>query len=83
MKLEGWNHIPHGYAAEFDLEHAPRWLRVWFNCPFLDRFAYPVVVRRGFASLSLMPGAQPGAPIADGWRVVAYPDESLTNEEEP
>jgi hypothetical protein len=40
--------IPEGYGATFDVASAPLWLRVWFTTPFVDRFAYPLLVKRGF-----------------------------------
>lgn len=55
MRLEGWNHIPDGYGARFDLPAAPRWLRVLFRTPFLDRFAYPLLVKRGHGYLQPSP----------------------------
>jgi hypothetical protein len=69
MRLVGWNDIPSGHGAEFDLEDAPWWLRLWFRTPFIDRFAYPVVVRRGYGWLTPHRGVEPG-PIGDvGWRL--------------
>jgi|tagenome__1003787_1003787.scaffolds.fasta_scaffold20945817_2 hypothetical protein len=71
MHLEGWNSIPTGYGASFDLTSAPVWLRVWFSTPFIDRFAYPVAVRRGYATLSPHPGwpTTGRGSVPDGWRV--------------
>ena len=51
MRLEGWNHIPEGYSATFDAPSAPLWLRMWFRTPFVDRFAYPLMVKGGFGYL--------------------------------
>jgi hypothetical protein len=71
MRLEGWNHIPLGYSARFELDAAPRWLRVWFHTPFVDRFAYPLAVRRGFGVLHPHPGwpADEREDVPAGWRV--------------
>lgn len=71
MRLEGWNHVPRGYAAHFDVRAAPAWLRVWFRTPFLDRFAYPHLVERGFGYLTPHPGLEPAdrEEVSDGWRV--------------
>jgi hypothetical protein len=71
MRLEGWNHIPTGYGADFDVEAAPRWLRIWFRTPFLDRFAYPLMVKRGFAYLAPHPGVGPEDrdEVSGGWRL--------------
>jgi hypothetical protein len=69
VRLAGWNDIPRGYGAEFDLAQAPLWLRAWFKTPLLDRFAYPVAVRRGYGWLTKQPTLD-AAPIGDdGWQV--------------
>jgi hypothetical protein len=47
MNHEGWNHAPQGFRATFDTDAAPWWLRAVVSTPFIDRFGYPVVVRRG------------------------------------
>lgn len=70
MRRTGWN-VPRGYGARFDPSGAPRWLRLLYGTPFLDRFAYPLLVRRGLGFLS----PQPGWPDEDlgvvdgGWRL--------------
>lgn len=71
MDLESWNRIPDGYGADFDLQGAPWWLRVWFHTPFVDRFAYPIAVRRGYGWLSQHPGLTTGrlASVPRGWRI--------------
>jgi hypothetical protein len=69
--LEGWNHIPKGYAATFDVDAAPRWLRIWFRTPIVDRWAYPQMVTRGFGYLTPHPGipVEPPADMPNGWRL--------------
>ncbi|WP_139813352.1 hypothetical protein [Prescottella equi] len=73
MRLEGWNSIPKGFGARFDLSHAPWWLRGWMATPFIDRFAYPVVVARGLGYLTAHPGSDPAGLSSDaaarGWRL--------------
>lgn len=71
MRLEGWNEIPDGYGAWFDIRHAPLWLRLWFRTPILDRFAYPVVVRRGLGYLTADSGRVPEqlGEVGPGWHI--------------
>jgi hypothetical protein len=71
MPLEGWNHIPRGYGADFDVASAPWWLRLWFGTPFVDRYAYPRLVRRGHGYLTPNPGcpADDREPTGGGWRL--------------
>ena len=71
MRLEGWNHVPQGYGARFTLDSAPLLLRLWFRIPVLDRFAYPVAVRRGYGVLDPHPAWPPDKreAVPDGWRL--------------
>jgi hypothetical protein len=71
MTLEGWDHIPRGYGAEFVLDDAPWWLRFWFHTPFIDCYAHPKVVARGHAFLIPHPNwpeSEREVP-GPGWRV--------------
>lgn len=69
--MEGWNTIPRGYGAHFDVAAAPWWLRALFRSPLVDRFAYPMLVSRGYGWLTEQPGmgCDPAAAIARGWRI--------------
>ncbi len=71
MRLEGWNHIPEGYGADFEVAAAPLWLRVLFRTPFLDRFAHPLLVQRGHGFLVPHPTEPPEGRgvVADGWKL--------------
>ncbi len=72
---EGWNSIPAGFAAVFDVERAPLWLRVAHRTPFIDRTTYPRLVSAGLGYLVAHPGTPPSADAvaraeARGWTVV-------------
>ena len=71
MTSEGWDHVPRGYGADFDVASAPWWLRLWFRTPFLDRYAYPRLVRRGHGYLTPFPdhAANEREPVRGGWRL--------------
>jgi hypothetical protein len=71
MRLEGWNNIPRGYGAHFDVAEAPWWLRAIFRSPLIDRFAYPMLVSRGYGWLTEQPGMEsdPTAATERGWRI--------------
>ncbi|TRZ86819.1 MAG: hypothetical protein D4R83_03945 [Streptomycetaceae bacterium] len=51
MSIEGWDHIPDGFDAEFQFDEANRWLRYLALTPYFERFAYPIAIKRGFARL--------------------------------
>jgi hypothetical protein len=71
MKIDGWNQIPNGYGLSWELSAAPLWLRVWFHLPLVDRFAYPQLIKRGFAWLSPHPDwpEDERDPVPSGWLV--------------
>lgn len=81
MRLVGWNEIPRGYGARFEISAAPVWLRLLYGAPFLDRFAYPLLVRRGLGFLVQQPGWQKeDRDVVDGgWRLdtEAHPPGSI------
>jgi hypothetical protein len=78
MQLEGWNSIPDGFGASFDVAAAPWWLRQWLRTPFVDRFAYPHLVRRGLGWLTPHPGPTVDVTEAIGrnWRIA--PDDYVS-----
>ncbi len=72
MGLEGWSEVPEGYAASFEWKHAPTWLRILGSLPYADRFAFPVMVKKGLGVLTPHPGEEARDPTsvrARGWRV--------------
>lgn len=74
MNLEGWNHVPLGFGATFDIDAAPWWLRAVVRMPFIDRFGCPVLVGRGLGCLTPHPGVVAGPQVkADairaGWNI--------------
>lgn len=72
VRIDGWNYIPAGYGLGWDLAAAPRWLRIWFRVPLVDRFAYPVLVHRGVAFLTRHRSwtDDEREPVPPGWRVL-------------
>lgn len=71
VRLEGWNQVPRGAGASFETASAPGWLRVLAATPVLDRFAYPLLVRRGLGWLQVHDAAvfDEQAAARAGWRV--------------
>ena len=75
MRIDGWNNLPGGYGLHWDLERAPTWLRIWFATPVLDRFAFPVLIRRHVAWLVPPPGwnDEERDRVPPGWLVNTRP----------
>lgn len=73
MRLIGWNDVPAGFGARFEVRSAPLWLRLLFRMKILDRFAYPLVVRRGLGFLRAHDDAPPTqrGTVSNGWRLEA------------
>jgi hypothetical protein len=71
VRLIGWKDAPRGHGARLDLRAAPLWLRVLEATPFVDRFAYPLLVRRGLGYLTPHPGwpAEELEELRDGWKL--------------
>ena len=46
-KIHGWNDIPSDYIQEEDFHLAPKWLRVLARTKFIEKFAYPIAVKKG------------------------------------
>lgn len=81
MRLAGWNEVADGYGPWFEISCAPWWLHLWFHTPVLDKFAYPVAVRRGFGRLAPKLGLPPQdlGDVGPGWQIApARPGPSVT-----
>jgi hypothetical protein len=69
--ITGWSDIPRGYSAYFDWKSAPIAIRVLSKLPWLDRYAYPFMVKNQLAYLRPHPGFAPSdrAPVPSQWVV--------------
>jgi hypothetical protein len=73
VHLEGWNRVPRGGVATFDWGRAPLWIKVVRRIPIVDRFCYPVMVRRSLGSLTPCGPDPLDEPAARrlGWRITS------------
>ena len=51
MSLTGWNDIPSNAITKFDFDQASSWLKFLARVPFFERFSYPIVVKKGLATI--------------------------------
>ena len=51
MFLAGWNEYFDEFEVEFRFDLAPRWLRLLSRTVLLERYAYPIALKRGFGYL--------------------------------
>lgn len=47
MTIRGWNDIPEDYVQEEDFHLGPLWLRILARIKIIERFAYPIAVKKG------------------------------------
>ena len=45
--IHGWNDIPIGYVQEEEFHLAPIWLRTLARIKYLEKYAYPIAVKKG------------------------------------
>jgi hypothetical protein len=51
MSILGWSDIPEEAFARFEFWKCPTWVRVLARVPILEILAYPLIVKRGFATI--------------------------------
>jgi hypothetical protein len=47
ITIRGWNDIPEGYVQDEDFHLGPLWLRILARIKIIERFAYPIAVKKG------------------------------------
>ena len=47
ITIRGWNDIPKGYVQEEDFHLGPLWLRFLARIKIIERFAYPIAIKKG------------------------------------
>lgn len=79
MTLLGWNDASLDSVTEIDFKSSPRWLQFLALTPVVEKYAYPIAVRRGFATIWISNDSVVDIDIflGQGWKVkVGEPDES-------
>ena len=62
--LPGWNWLPPDHGVSPRLDRVPRWVRLWFRTPLLDRWAYAWMWHHGALEM-VPPQAPPPDPAGD------------------
>lgn len=55
-----WNWIPTDHGLSPRLDRVPRWVRIWYRTPFIDRYAYVWMWHHGGWDLTSDEDADPG-----------------------
>jgi hypothetical protein len=79
MSLIGWDDASLNLVTEIDFKSSPFWVRLLALTPFVEKYAYPVAVRRGFGTIwiSKDSGVDIDIFLAQGWLVKSgEPDDN-------
>jgi hypothetical protein len=79
MTLLGWNDASLDSVTEIDFKSSPKWLRFLALTPVVEKYAYPIAVRRGFATIWISNDSVVDIDffLAQGWKVkIGEPDDS-------
>ena len=79
MSVLGWNDIPEEAFAKFDFWKCPTWIRTLARVPILEIFAYPLIVKKGFATIWIPKNFtfETGRFESKGWNVrIGEPDDA-------
>ena len=71
MSLVGWNDSSLDFYTEIDFKSAPSWIRFLALTPVLEKYAYPVAVRRGFGTIWISENSATDIDVYvfQGWQV--------------
>jgi len=79
MSVLGWNDVPEEAFAKFDFWKCPTWIRTLARVPIIEIFAYPLIVKKGFATIWIPKNFtfETGKFESKGWNVrIGEPDEA-------
>lgn len=79
MSLVGWNDSSLDFFTEIDFRNTPFWIRFLALTPVVEKYAYPVAIRRGFGTIWITKDSAVDVDIflAQGWLVKSgEPDDS-------
>jgi hypothetical protein len=71
MALVGWNDSSLDFYTEIDFKSTPSWIRFLALTPVLEKYAYPVAVRRGFGTIWISQNSARDIDVYlfQGWQV--------------
>ena len=79
MSVLGWNDVPEEAFAKFDFWKCPTWIRTLARFPIIEIFAYPLIVKKGFATIWIPKNFsfETGRFESKGWNVrIGEPDDA-------
>jgi hypothetical protein len=79
MSRTGWDDASLNLVTEIDFKSSPFWVRLLALTPVVEKYAYPVAVRRGFGTIWISKDSVVDIDIflAQGWKVkIGEPDDS-------
>lgn len=79
MSLAGWDDASLNSVTEINFKSAPLWVRLLALTPVVEKFAYPIAVRRGFGTIWISDDSVVDINffLAQGWKVkIGEPNDS-------
>ena len=77
MSIVGWNDASLNSVTEIDFKNSPFWIRILALTPFIEKYAYPIAVRRGFGTIWFPKDSEVDVSpfLIQGWQVeIGAPD---------
>ena len=78
MSVLGWNDIPDEAFAKYEFRKCPTWIRALARLPILEILAYPLIVKKGFATIWIPENCfiEVKKYESKGWKIrIGEPDE--------
>jgi len=71
MSIVGWNDASINSVTEIDFKSSPLWIRLLALTPVVEKFAYPIAVRRGYGTIWISNDSAIDVDIfkSQGWQV--------------
>ena len=79
MSKVGWDDASLNSVTEIDFKSSPFWVRLLALTPVVEKYAYPIAVRRGYGTIWFPKDSEVDVSVflAQGWQVkVGEPDDS-------
>jgi len=79
MSILGWNDIPDEAFVKFEFWKCPTWIRTLARVPIIEVLAYPLIVKKGFATIWIPKSCsfETGKFESKGWNVrLGKPDDA-------
>lgn len=76
MSIVGWDDASINSVTEIDFKSSPFWIRLLALTPVVEKYAYPMAVRRGYGTIWISNDLAVDIFVSQGWQVkIGEPDD--------